>query len=155
MLRNFQYKSHQPEILNVLKRFGFDFKDEKYPVNLLRFEVITPDSFMWRISAKGAIYYIYAEDYVSSLEYIKDVFKKYLKSDEWELVKSPDMMFFKDSSPVHAAATYTEPDNSQDLMVYAIDSGNDFVFLAKSNEDDSNANFSDYAPNGFNQHSVN
>jgi hypothetical protein len=147
MLRDFEYLRHSVNIRELLGRFDIDLPEH---IALVRFEVITPDSFMWRILIGKGVYYLYAEDYVPGIDHIKSVFNKYLENDKWELVKPKSTIKFEDATPVKGATTYQEPDDSDDMMRYAIDSGYDFVFLAHSSEDADNAQFSDFAPRGFN-----
>ena len=149
MIRDFEYNPTTSQIIDVLQCFGFDLADRQFPLALLRFEVITPDSFMWRLLIGNDIYYLYAEDYVSGLDYIKNVFKAYLESDKWDLMTPRKTITFESASPVIGAITYQEPEDSEEMMKYAVDSGHDFVFLIKSHEDSSEAQFSDHAPRGF------
>ncbi len=95
------------------------------------------------------VYYLYAEDYVPGLNHIKLVFDNYLESNDWNLIEPKEIIKFSDAEPVKNASTYTEPEDSGQIMRYAVDSGHDFVFLARSNENANNALFSDSAPRGF------
>jgi hypothetical protein len=147
MLRDFEYRPTSDQIRDTLSRFDLELPEY---VALVRFEVITPDSFMWRFLIGNSIYYLYAEDYVPGLEHVKSVINKYLENDKWEFVKPKSTIKFEEATPVKGATTYEEPDNSEEMMKYAIDSGRDFVFLARSTEDANNAQFSDSAPRGFN-----
>jgi hypothetical protein len=147
MLRDFEYRPHSIDIRELLGYFNVDLPEH---IALVRFEVITPDSFMWRILIGEGVYYLYAEDYVPGIDHIKSVFNKYLENDRWKLVKPKSTIKFKDATPVKGATTYQEPDDSDEMMQYAIDSGHDFVFLAQSSEDADNAQFSFSAPRGFN-----
>jgi hypothetical protein len=149
MLRNFIYNSNSSCIIDALERFGFKLSEKKFPITLLRFEVITPDSFMWRLLIAGSVYYMYAEDYVPGLDYIKNVFSSYLERNEWQFIEPIKKISFESASPVVKATVYQEPDDSEEIMRYAIDSGNDFIFLVKSFEDAGEAQFSDHAPRGF------
>jgi len=148
MLRDFVYSPNAQIALDTLKQFDFTLPKEKGGVALTSFEVITPDSFIWRIYA-GDIYYLYAEDYVPGLGYISSVFERYLKSKEWEFVPIRNPRNFEQSSPVRQADVYNGPDDAEDMMEYAGESGYDFVFLVRSNEDPSWALFSDHAPQGY------
>lgn len=147
MLRDFEYRSNEVNIRNILGRFNIELSEY---IALLRFEVITPDSFMWRLLIGDSVYYLYAEDYVPGLGHVKAVFDKYLENDTWELMRAKSTVNFEDSPPVKGATTYKEPDDSDEMMQYAVDSGHDFVFLARSSENADNAQFSDSAPRGFN-----
>jgi hypothetical protein len=146
MLRDFEYRPDADIILEVLGRFNIDLPEY---IALVRFEVITPDSFMWRLLISQNVYYLYAEDYVPGLGHIKSIFNQYVDKDDWALVKPRRVIQFDDATPVKGATTYNEPDDSDDMMQYAVDSGHDFVFLVRSSEDTDNAQFSDSAPRGF------
>ncbi|MEI7522660.1 MAG: hypothetical protein WCJ86_04305 [Candidatus Saccharibacteria bacterium] len=149
MIRDFKYNPKTTQIVEILQRFGFDVVNEKIPFALLRFEVLTPVSFMWRLLVDGAVYYLYAEDYVPGLDHIKSVFESYTESDKWELVSPSKTILFESASPVKRASVYQKPKDAVNMMKYAVDSGYDFVFLIKSQEDADDSQFSDHAPRGF------
>jgi hypothetical protein len=149
MLRDFAYDPNPTFLEETLARFGIK---AKHPIAILRFEVITPDSFMWRLLLDNAIYYLYAEDHISGLPYVKEVFNVYLQTNDWELVQIRRPSNWEKASPVTATSAYTKPDDSKELMQYAAESGHDFVFLCKSKEDANEALFSDHAPRGFDQY---
>ncbi len=131
MLRDFEY-TPASELVDVLGQFGLNSVGKKYNLALLKFEVITPDSFMWRLLINEGIYYLYAEDYISSLDHVKKVFNAYLESDQWEFIDPVD--------------TFVE------TIGHAVKSGYDHVFLVKSSvEDADDAQFSVDAPLGFTQ----
>lgn len=146
MLRDFEYHPRSDIIPEILGRFSIELPEY---IALVRFEVITPDSFMWRLLIGDSIYYLYAEDYVPGLGHIKSIFNQYIKKDGWSFVKSRTVIQFVDATPVKSATSYNEPADSDNIMQYAVDSGHDFVFLARSSEDANNAQFSDSAPRGF------
>jgi hypothetical protein len=152
MLRDFEYNPKTSQIVDILQRFGFDLANEKFPFALLRFEVITADSFMWRLLVNDSIYYIYAEDYVPSLYHVKNIFNSYLESEKWEFVTPNNTITFESASPVKGNTVYLKPKKADEMMKYTVDSGHDFVFLVKSHEDANNAQFSDNAPRGFTQY---
>jgi hypothetical protein len=141
VLRDFQYNPATSQIVEVLQRFSLDFKSEKSSLDVLRFEVISPDSFMWKLLLGNAVYYLYAEDYVSGMDYIKDVFNDYLESDKWNFVIPQQILLFESSSPVEHANVYQKPERADELMRYAVDSGHDFVFLVKTFENPHDAHF--------------
>jgi hypothetical protein len=147
MIRDFSYALPE-ELFETLAKFQ-DAVPKNEQICLLRFEVITPDSFMWRLLISGRIYYLYAEDFVSGLGQIKHIFDSYLESPDWQFVPVKNPVSFEASSPVAGAAVYEKPDDVETMMRYAVPSGHDFVFLAISNEKADDANFSDEAPRGF------
>ena len=149
MIRDFQYNPDAKLIIETLQKFGFNLAHEKYPFSLLRFDVISPDSFMWRILIGEGVYYLYAEDYVSGLDYIKRTFQQYLEASDWEFVRPLKTVAFEDAGPVTRANVYAKADDSDAMMEYAVDSGYDFVFLVKSSEKPEDAQFSKHSPRGF------
>lgn len=150
MIRDFVYNPKASQIVEILQQFGFELSNEEFPFALLRFEILTPDSFMWRLLIDENIYYIYAEDYVSGLDYIKNVFDSYLEDHKWEFVIPSKAITFESASPVVGADIYQEPNDKAEMMKYAADSGHDFVFVIKSSENAGDAQFSDHASRGFN-----
>ncbi len=58
-------------------------------------------------------------------------------------------ILFESASPVKRASVYQKPKDAVNMMKYAVDSGYDFVFLIKSQEDADDSQFSDHAPRGF------
>jgi len=141
MLRDFQYNPATSQITEVLQRFKLDYKSEKSPLDVLSFEVLSPDSFVWKLLLGNAIYYLYAEDYVSGIDYIRDMFNDYLESDKWDFVIPKQILSFESSSPVEHADVYEKPKRGDELMQYAVDSGHDFVFLVKTLENPDDAHF--------------
>lgn len=129
MLRDFVYSPTVAHLASVLAEFGFHYSNDNSTIAVLRFEVITPDSFMWRLLIHDNIYYLYAEDHIPHREYVEKLFKDYLNTDAWEFIVS--------SADSSGEATY------------GITSGYDTVFLVKSAEDATDALFSEHAPRGF------
>jgi hypothetical protein len=149
MLRDFVYNPDEKLIIEALKQFDFKVPTEKGGLALTRFEVLTPDSFMWRIFA-SEVYYLYAEDYVPGLQYITSVFNSYLDSKEWEFIKPRHVKKFEQSTPVLTANNYPKLPDGDEMMNYAAESGYDRVFLVRSKKEDPDwALFSDYAPRGY------
>lgn len=146
MLRSFEYHPKRESLVEVLQQFQIEVPKL---IPILRFEVITPDSFMWRLQLEASIYYLYAEDFVPSLAHIKSIFDKYLESKKWELIKAKKPKQFEDSSPVAGADVYERPKEVKEMMKYAVDSASDFAFLARSQEPAGEGRFSDSAPRGF------
>ncbi len=146
MLRDFLHKPSLSVVHETVNRFDVEIIDG---IDILRFEVISPDSFMWRLQIDDNIYYLYAEDYVPGLGYISSVFSRYIENNEWSFVKPRKAIDFEDATPVLSARVYEKSDDSDDMMQYTVDSGYDFVFLAKSGEDADRALFSKSAPRGF------
>jgi len=141
MLRNFQYDPQASHITEVLERFNLGYGSRESHLDILRFEVLSPDSFMWKMLIGNVVCYLYAEDYVSDIDYIKDIFNDYLESDNWDFVKPKQVLVFESSSPVQRAEVYKKSDRADDLMQYAVDSGHDFVFLVKTLENPNDAHF--------------
>ena len=73
MLRDFMYSSNFHQICYILGQFDIPkpIKDNNV-LTLLEFKVITPDSFLWRILIDNVVYYLYAEDFITSLDDIEN-----------------------------------------------------------------------------------
>jgi hypothetical protein len=138
MIRDFEYSPSTYQLAYILLCFGFDLTAEKIPFDLLRFEVITPDSFIWKLLINNNVYYLYAEDCVPGLNYIRSVFDSYIESNKWDFV-----------SPIRQATACKKYDDSDEMIKYAVDSGFDLVFLAKSFDDINDAKFSKDIPKKF------
>lgn len=137
------------EINQLLSKFDIPDSSETQKFSLLRYECLSPDSFMWRVTDGRSIYYLYAEDYVSGLDHIKKIFTSYMESEDWKLVRNKQPINFSESEPVVSASTYEEPKDSAEMMQFAVSSGFDFVFLAQSTENAEDGLFSENAPRGF------
>jgi hypothetical protein len=148
MLRDFP-KTLTSDLVDVLNEFRFDEPHEIVRVAILRFEIISPDAFMWRLLINDGVFYLYAEDYVPSLEYVKHIFVTYIAREGFELVPAREAIPFSFASPISRSATYQKPDDSQDMAQFAVHSGYDFVFLAASKELAAESYFSDKAPHGY------
>lgn len=129
MIRDFRYHPSTTQILEVLDRFELNFQAKKPPLDLLRFEVLTPDSFMWKLLLGNTVYYLYAEDYIAGMDELKSTIRYYLKHDKWNFV------------PVRDIDTHTEP--IHDLMKVTFKSGHDYVTLIKTLENPDDALFYD------------
>ena len=141
MLRDFQYEPSPEQLHKVLRQFDLDDSSATAQLDILRFEVLSPDSFVWRIVLNRAVYYLYAEDYLEDLDYLKNTLNDYIGSDSWVLVKPRELLVFENSSPVKGASIYVKNPKKELLMEYAVDSGYDFVFLAKTLENSDDAHF--------------
>lgn len=106
MLRDFVYNQDKELVLTVLQDLKIDLPHEQHLIALTKFEVITPDSFMWRLLIDGTVYYLYAEDFVRGPTYLKSTINSYLESDAWEFVAPKRIKKFEETSPAAAAATY-------------------------------------------------
>jgi hypothetical protein len=131
MLRNFAHRPESVDIKKILERFTVDVSGR---IIITRFEVITPDSFIWRIAIENKIYYLYAEDYVPDIRHVISVFNTYIQTGDWSFVYPKKSIKFDESSPVKSAKIYRKTDGSDEMINYAVDSGFDLVFLAQSTE---------------------
>jgi hypothetical protein len=141
MLRDFIRVGNESDIYALLSHFKLPSKNAD--VQLLEFKVLTPDSFIWRLLIDKTVYYLYAEDYVEGLEYVRQRIARSTDSEELEFIEARVTTSFKDTSPVQTAVVYEEPDDSQEIMRFAVSSGHDFVFLCRSDEDSNTAFFND------------
>ena len=147
MLREFKYDPSKSHLIDVLSRFNLDFDSEKSRIDVLKFETLSPDSFMWKLLIENVIYYLYAEDYISSLDYVKNQINDYSGRDDWDFVIPRQVTAFESASPVQGAVVYQKPERAHRFVGHAVDSGHDFVFLAKTLEDPLEAQFSSFKTN--------
>jgi hypothetical protein len=133
MLRDWQGESHAT-IYEILARFGLRPSD----IHLLKYEALTPDSFIWFLELDGVRYCLYAEDYVPSIAYVEKVMKDnhpdWHSGDSYKLVRVKNPEIWEESSPVRSATTYKPPVDTEEFMQYATTSGIDFVFLGSNHD---------------------
>lgn len=131
MLRQWNGDSLLP-ILKILEQFGLKDND----IKILKYECLSPDSFIWIFSSETGRYCLYAEDYVPSLDHVRKIIETHgmlnEEDDEYELIEVKNPTLWDESSPVATADVYTPPDNNTEFMKYAVPSGHDFVFLGRS-----------------------
>lgn len=124
------------DTLEVIEPFLIQFGLAPKKITLLKYEALTPDSFIWFLSVDGAKYCLYAEDYVPSLEHVQEIIHENLPTwtpyDKYKLKKVEKRQEWIDTSPVKSAATYIPPTKPEEFMKHATTSGFDFVFVAES-----------------------
>jgi hypothetical protein len=144
MLRDYVYTLDASLIERTFSRFDILIPEEKHKHALIEFQVLTPDSFIWRFLIDGTVYYLYAKDYVQGLDDVRNKINLYaVKDADLEFIKAKQQKQFDDAEPVRNSTVYQEPEDYNEMKQYAVDSGFDFVFLCKSSEDASNALFND------------
>jgi hypothetical protein len=142
MLRDFVYTLDPSLIERTLARFDIVIPEERGAHALIEFQVLSPDSFIWRFLIDGAVYYMYAEDYVEGLEYVRGEISAYAIDEiELEFIKAKQQKEFEDTDPVKNATVYKPPEDYDKMKQFAVSSGYDFVFLCRSSEDASGALF--------------
>lgn len=131
MLRKWNGSSLKP-LVKKIEQFGVS--PDK--LRLLKFEVLTPDSFIWLLASNDSRLCIYAEDFVPSLEHVQKAMEKYGvlndEDDKYKLVEVTNSTRWDESSPVISSDIYSLPADREEFMKYALPSGYDFVFLGKS-----------------------
>jgi hypothetical protein len=142
MLRDYIY-SLDPTLLEwSFGRFDIAIPKRKGGITLLEFRIISPDSFMWRFLIDRHVYYLYAEDFVAGLDDIEEkIVHATNKQMNLEFIRAKEAKDFHESEPYMNSAVYEPPIDEEQMMKFAIDSGYDFVFLCKSDEDISDAFF--------------
>lgn len=142
MLRDYATTENWRLIDRALECF-IDLPDR---LSLVGFIKLSPDSFLWKIFDGKTVYYLYAEDHVPSLEHVKERVINFMgeftpEKLELEFVPAKIPLSFEDSTPNKVATTYKPPADEYVFARYCAQSGYDFVFLLKSNED-----LEDYLP---------
>ena len=121
-----------PALHDVLAQF--DLGDEAL-VSVKQFQALTPESFVWLLECTEYMYYLYAGDFVESLEQITDTIRLASNGMPGELVKVSKPIPFEQMSPVTANTVYEKPDDYDDKIAhYAGESGYDFVFLFRTEQ---------------------
>lgn len=131
MLRNWNGDS-LTSIREIVKLFGIEAND----LRLLKYETLSPDSFIWVVGMNGSRYCLYAEDFVTSTEDVVEAMNEHGtlegETDDYELLSVKNPKDFESSSPVTSADAYEKPADTRKFMENAVPSGYDFVFLGKS-----------------------
>lgn len=131
MLRDYQYTENWRLLDKALEQF-IELPDR---LSLIGFTVLSPDSFVWKIFDGNTIYYLYAEDYIPDLEYVKEAIMQFWPEKiELEFLPVKQPIAFEDATPNKVAAIYKPPENEYEFAEYAGQSGYDFVFLLTSSE---------------------
>lgn len=119
----------------IFDRFQIDPPASNDEISIWNFDAITPDSFIWMIVFKNEVYYLYAEDFIESLQQVEKAIHTFTKSTtRLEFIKTKQVKEFEETSPVKSAQIYTQPENYNNVKLYASESGYDFVFLVKSDQ---------------------
>lgn len=104
-------------------------------LSLVGFTELSPDSFLWKIFDGQTMYYLYAEDYVPSLDHVREQLSFFApRGTVFEFVPVKKQIAFEDSSPNKSAHVYAPPADEYEFSKYAAQSGHDFVFLLQSSE---------------------
>lgn len=112
----------------------FDMGDEAL-LSVKKFIALSPESFVWLLECSEYIYYLYAGDFVESLEQITDVMRLASDGTPGELVRVFTPIPFEELSPVTANTVYEKPDDYDEKIAhYAGESGYDFVFLFRTEQ---------------------
>jgi hypothetical protein len=145
MIRDFVHTLDTSSIRQTLAQFKLNLPEAATGgIALLEFKVLTPDSFVWRFLINGVVYYLYAEDFVEGLDDIHHKLNRIFKNaSSLELIEAKEYRKFEDADPVKTATIYKKPKNEDEMMKFAVESGYDFVFLCKSDEDSDDAYFND------------
>lgn len=131
MLRDYAYT----ENWRLLDRALEQFIDLPPRLSLVGFTELSPDSFLWKIFDGQTVYYLYAEDYVPSLDHVKQQIHSFWPGDiQLEFIPAKQPIAFEDSSPNKTAVVYQPPEDEYKFAQYAAQSGYDFVFLLRSSE---------------------
>lgn len=118
------YAYASPELENCLVRF--ELGDAKL-VDVKSFQMLTPDSFIWKLRFSDGMYYLYAEDYAPDLAHVSQQIADYTGGQTGHFVETNDQKEFE-----HLRAK--PKDYDMNMIKYAVDSGFDLVFLYKIDE---------------------
>lgn len=143
MIRDFVHTLDASSIKQTLTQFKLRPPEISGGIALLEFKVLTPDSFVWRFLINDSIYYLYAEDFVEGIEEVNNKLQRICKGANLIPVEAKNRVGFENASPVGTATVYKRPKNKEEMMKFAVESGYDFVFLYKSDENVNNAYFNE------------
>lgn len=145
MIRDFVHTLDTSPIKQVIAQFKLSLPEiATGGIALLEFKVITPDSFVWRFLINGVVYYLYAEDFVEGLDDVRSKLHHISeKASNLEFIETKARIKFESSGPVRTATLYKKPKDKDEMIKFVVESGYDFVFLCKSDEDSNDAYFND------------
>lgn len=131
MLRDYKYTENWRLLDAALEQFI-----ELPPrLSLVGFTALSPDSFLWKIFDGANIYYLYAEDYVPSLDHVRERIQDFSPMKiSLNFLPVKRQVAFEDSLPNQGVEIYKPPKDEYEFSKYAAQSGYDFVFLLKSSE---------------------
>lgn len=135
MLRDWNGESNTL-IIHMLKRFGIEVEK----INLMKYEALTPDSFIWIFNLDSSTperYCLYAEDYVPSIEHINKMIEQnrsdWNPNDNFSLVEVVDQQEVDVAKQANPESTFKKaPGKPDEFMKYATKSGFDYVFLGRN-----------------------
>ncbi len=131
MLRNYQYTPEKQLVVDAVAAFA----DTPSEFDIVGFTAISPDSFLWTLSTNQAVYYLYAEDFVSDYHAALHAAQAYAPvSAELSFIPAKQPLDFESSTPNQSTTVYQPPNNLGEFQKYASQSGYDFVFLLRSSE---------------------
>ena len=120
-----------PALHDVLEQFQLD--EDVVLDSVLEFRKLGTEQFLWKLQMSDYIYYVYAEDFVESLEQVTDTLQVATDGTPGELVPAVAPLDFESASPVMSASVYEKPTDFDDKIAhYAGESGYDFVFLYRT-----------------------
>lgn len=131
MLRDYNHTENWRLLDQALEQFI----DLPPRLSLVGYSALSPDSFLWKIFDGETVYYLYAEDYVPSLEHVREQIVLFWPQEiALEFIPTKQPVAFEDSTPNLSAAIYKPPANEYEFAKYVVQSGYDFVFLLRSGE---------------------
>ena len=131
MLRNYQYTPDKQLVVDAVAAFA----DAPSEFDIVGFTALSPDSFLWTLSTNQAVYYLYAEDFVSDYHAALHAAQVYTPaSAELSFIPAKQPLDFETSTPNQSAAVYQPPNDLAEFQKHASQSGYDFVFLLRSSE---------------------
>lgn len=123
--------SGSPALHAVLGQY--DISEEL--IDVVEFHKLTANSYLWKLRMTDFVYFLYAEDFVESLEQVTDTLRIATDGAPGELAAAKVPMVFETAGPVTATSVYQKPaDFDSKIAHYAVESGYDFVFLFRTEE---------------------
>lgn len=124
--------SGSPALHAVLELF--EIGDETL-IDVKQFRMLTAESFLWQLRLSDNVYFMYATDFIQSLEQVANTLQVATDGEPGELVPVRTPIPFEEAGPVTASSVYDKPDDwDEKIAHYAGESGYDFVFLYKTEQ---------------------
>lgn len=120
-----------PALHDVIEQF--DIADEEVLLDVREFRMLGQNRFIWRLRLSDFVYYLYATDFVDSLEEITDTIRIASDGTPGELVAAKQPLDFETATPVMSTSIYEKPtDFDAKIAHYLGQSGYDFVALYRT-----------------------
>lgn len=131
MIRDYFYKDlhfSEAQFKEILSYFGLkDISNFK----IIKSQDLTPDSFAWKIVVNNDEYVLYAEDYISSVQYTEQRIVEFIDGQNGFFVPWVRLRDSTDKLSLIDAQNIQNPPDNEWINALSVTSGYDSVFLYK------------------------